>query len=441
MADAAARTRTKIAWRILPLIMFIAILNYLDRANIAFAALQMNKDLGFTASVYGFGAGIFFIGYCLFEIPSNLIMSRVGARIWLSRIMVTWGIIATATAWITGETSFYVMRFLLGVAEAGFLPAIMYYCRAWFPAQSRGKILGIFMSHTAIANIIGGPLAAALMGTFDGAFGLRGWQMLFILEGLPSVLVGIGLLWWLTEKPADATWLSDTEKSDLTRLLEAEISNQGSRAATTLKQGFLDRRVILITALCFFLVLSNFGVVFWLPQIVKGLGTLTTMQVGLLTALPYILACIAMILWGIHSDRTADRRWHLFIGGAVGAVGLAGSSVAGTPELAFVGLCVGAMGIWSMFGVFWATPADFLSGMAAASGLALINSIGTVGGFVGPFVVGIVRDQTGSFTASLLTLAGSALVAGCLALLLRNEWRREVSNPAVATEILTVKQA
>lgn len=333
------------------------------------------------------------------------------------------------------------MRFLLGVAEAGFLPAIMYYCRAWFPAQSRGKILGIFMSHTAIANIIGGPLAAALMGTFDGAFGLRGWQMLFILEGLPSVLVGIGLLWWLTEKPADATWLSDTEKSDLTRLLEAEISNQGSRAATTLKQGFLDRRVILITALCFFLVLSNFGVVFWLPQIVKGLGTLTTMQVGLLTALPYILACIAMILWGIHSDRTADRRWHLFIGGAVGAVGLAGSSVAGTPELAFVGLCVGAMGIWSMFGVFWATPADFLSGMAAASGLALINSIGTVGGFVGPFVVGIVRDQTGSFTASLLTLAGSALVAGCLALLLRNEWRREVSNPAVATEILTVKQA
>ena len=441
MVDTAARTRTKIAWRILPLIMFIAILNYLDRANIAFAALQMNKDLGFTASVYGFGAGIFFIGYCLFEIPSNLIMSRVGARIWLSRIMVTWGIIATATAWIGGETSFYVMRFLLGVAEAGFLPAIMYYCRSWFPAESRGKILGIFMSHTAIANIIGGPLAAALMGTFDGAFGLRGWQMLFIFEGLPSILIGIGLLWWLTEKPADATWLSDAEKSDVTSVLEAEIANQGSRAATTLKEGFLDRRVVLITALCFFLVLSNFGIVFWLPQIVKGLGSLTTMQVGLLTALPYILACIAMILWGMHSDRTADRRWHLFIGGVVGAFGLAGSSVAGSPELAFVGLCVGAMGIWSMFGVFWATPADFLSGMAAASGLALINSIGTVGGFVGPFVVGIVRDQTGSFTASLLTLAGSALIAASLALLLRNEWRREVRNSAVAAEVLMAKRA
>ena len=427
-----ARITSKNVWRLLPLIMLIAVVNYLDRANIAFAALQMNKDLGFSPSVYGFGAGVFFLGYCLFEVPSNLVMTRVGARVWLSRIMITWGIIATGMAWVSSETSFYIMRFLLGVAEAGFLPAIMYYFRAWFPAQSRGKVLSIFMSQTAIANIIGGPLAALLMGSLDGAFGLRGWQMLFIAEGLPSVVIGLLLLRWMTEKPADAAWLSAEEKSYLDEVLQAEIANQGKRAATTLKQGFFDRRVLLISALCFFLVLSNFGIVFWLPQIIKSLGDMTISQVALLSALPYVLACAAMIFWGMHSDKTADRRWHLLAGGVVGAIGLAGSAVVGSPELAFVGLCIGAIGIWSMFGVFWATAADFLSGKAAASGLALINSIGTVGGFVGPFVVGLVREQTGSFTASLFTLAASGLIAGCLALLLRNEMRSKAVESSLA---------
>jgi MFS transporter, ACS family, tartrate transporter len=280
------------------------------------------------------------------------------------------------------------------------------------------------MSHTAIANIIGGPLAAWLMESLDGAFGLRGWQMLFIAEGVPSILVGILVLFVMTEKPEEATWLNTNERRWIENALQTEISAQGSRAATTLRQGFTDGRVLLIMVLCFFLVLSNFGIVFWLPQVIKNFGGLSNMQVGLLTAVPYILACVAMIAWGYHSDRTGDRKWHLFIGGIVGAAGLAASAYAPNPTLAFLGLCIGAMGIWSMFGVFWATPADFLSGMAAAGGLALINSFGTLGGFVGPFVFGFVRDQTGSFTASLLTLAASGVIAGLLALALKNEWRR-----------------
>src|SRR5579885_1934294 len=294
----------KIAWRILPLLLLLGVLNYLDRANIAFAALEMNKDLGFGPAVYGFGAGVFFISYCLLEIPSNLILVKVGVRRWMARIMITWGVIAIATAWISGETSFYVMRFLLGAAEAGFLPAIMYYLRQWFPGQARGKLLAIYMSNTAIANIIGGPLAGWLMTSFGGAFGLHGWQVLFILEGLPSVIVGVLVLYWMTERPDEASWLAPSEKKWLSDTLQAEFQAQGARAATSLRQGFLDGRVLLIAALCYFLIIGNFGVVFWLPQIIKGLGDLTVREVGLLTAIPYILACAGMIAWGAHSDRT-----------------------------------------------------------------------------------------------------------------------------------------
>ena len=422
----------KIAWRILPFPLLLAVLNYLDRANIAFASLEMNKDLGFGPAVYGFGAGVFFISYCLLEIPSNLVMVRVGVRRWIARIAITWGLIAIATAWIQGEVSFYVMRFLLGAAEAGFLPAIMYYLRNWFPAQSRGKLLAIYMSNTAIANILGGPLAAWLMTSFDGAFGLRGWQMLFIIEGLPSVIFGVLALFWMTERPRDASWLSSSEKVWLEQTLDSETKAQGARALSGLKEGLLDIRVILITALCYFLIVGNFGVVFWLPQIIKSLGNLSITQVGLLTSIPYIFACAAMIAWGAHSDRTGDRKWHLAAGALVGALGLTQAALTTHPVFAFIGLCIAAIGIWSMFGVFWALPSDFLSGRAAAGGLALINSVGTFGGFCGPFIVGYVRERTGTFTASLLVLATSLLICAVIASFLRNEWRRDAVAKTLA---------
>ena len=415
----------KVAWRIVPFIMLIAVVNYIDRSNVAFAALQMNKDLGFGPAVYGFGAGVFFIGYCIFEVPSNLILVHVGVRRWLARIMISWGVVAAGTAFVTGDTSFYVMRFLLGVAEAGFLPAIMYYLRSWLPGRSRAKILGIFMSHTAIANMIGGPLSTWLMTSFDGAFGLHGWQIMFLAEGLPAVLLGVLVLYLLTNTPGEAEWLYTEEKSWLTGTLTQEIAAQGSRAATTLRQGLLDQRVLLVMVMFFFLIVANFGIVFWLPQIIKAFGGLTNVEVGLLSALPYALACAAMILWGRHSDQTGDRKWHLASGMLVGAAGLTASALAPTPITSFIGLCVAALGIWSVFGICWAIPADFLSGRAAAGGLALINSFATIGGFVGPFLIGFFRERTGSFTVSLLILAGSAVITAILATFLRNEWRRE----------------
>ncbi|HXP30706.1 MAG TPA: MFS transporter [Stellaceae bacterium] len=422
------RTVRKVFWRIVPFVMLLAIINYIDRINIGVAALEMNKDLGFSATSYGFGAGVFFIGYCFFEVPSNLILARVGVRRWLARIMVTWGIIATGMAWVSGDISFYVMRFLLGVAEAGFLPGVMYYFRHWLPPQTRGMTLAIYMANTALSLMIGTPLSTWIMGAFDGAFGLHGWQMVFILEGLPAVIIGFLVLYILTERPAEATWLSADEKRWLARQLEAERIAQGERGATTLRQGFFDRRVILISVMCFFLICANFSVVFWLPQIIKAFGGVTNNQVGLLISLVFLLASITMVLWGRHSDRTGDRRWHLVLGFIVGAAGLVAGGLAPTPTTQFIGLCFAAIGVWSTFGVFWALAADFLSGAAAAGGLALINSIGTFGGFAGPFIVGFVRDRTQNFTASLLVLAGSALIAAILSAMLRNEWRPEAQT-------------
>jgi MFS transporter, ACS family, tartrate transporter len=416
-SELGARTVAKVTRRLVPLAMLLFILSYLDRVNISFAALQMNQDLGFTPTVYGIGAGIFFLGFFPFEIPSNLIMQRVGARLWMSRIMIAWGVVATAMAWVGGETSFYVLRFLLGAAEAGFLPGIILYFSYWFPAAERAKALGLFMSATAIANVIGAPLSTSLLA-LDGWLGLRGWQILFICEGVPSILAGLWVLSYMTDVPEDAKWLSEEERSWLNRVLAAERATKEALTRTTLVQGLTDRRVLMITALCFCLVSGNFGVVFWMPQIIKAFGGLSNMEVGGLTALPYALAVIAMVWWGRRSDRRRERKWHLAAAALVGSIGLAVSAVAPTPAQSFIALCVATMGIWSMFGVFWAIPSDFLSGTAAAAGFALINSFGTLGGFCGPFLVGFVRQRTGSFSASLLVLAAFVLGAAILSALL-----------------------
>jgi D-galactonate transporter len=405
------RTLRKIERRLISFCMLLFILNYVDRLNVGFAALRMNHDLNFGPTVYGIGAGIFFFGYFFFEIPSNLILERVGARVWLARIAITWGVISAAMAFVYDVKSFYIVRFLLGFAEAGLLPGIMLYFSYWFPARERAKALALFMTATAISNIVGAPVSSWLLG-IDGVFGLHGWQLMFVLEGIPSVLIGIVALFYLVDRPAQATWLAEDEKAWLHRELATEAAaKEQASGRMTLRLGLTNPRVLQITLLCFFLVSGNFGVVFWMPQIIKALGDLTIMQVGLLTMVPYAAAVVAMVWWGRHSDRTGDRKWHLAIAAVAGAAGLAVSAVPGHPVLSFVALCVAAAGIWSMFGVFWAVPADFLGGTAAAGGFALINSFGTLGGFLGPFLVGVVRQHTGSFTGSLLVLAGFTLMA------------------------------
>ena len=407
----------KVLQRLLPFTMLLFFFSLIDRTNISFAALQMNEDLGFGATVYGFAAGIFFVGYCLFEVPSNLVLMRVGARRWLARIMLTWGLIVVATAWVSGLKSLYMMRFLLGVAEAGLLPGLFYYLGTWIPASHRGLGLSVLMSTAALSNVIGGPLATGIM-ELDGWLGFRGWQLVFIVEGVPTVLIGIAVFAWLPETPREAHWLDPAERDWLEATVARENATKARVGAMSLRQGFTDRRVLSATVFSFFLVCCNFGTVFWLPQILKSLGSLTNLQVGQLSVVPYLLGGVGMILWGRHSDRGHDRRWHLVASGVLATVGYALAGLAPTPSVSFVGLCVATLAVWSMFGVFWAIAADQLAGPAAAAGLAFINSVGTLGGFVAPLLMGYIRELTGVFTGSLLALAVFAALTALIAPLL-----------------------
>jgi MFS transporter, ACS family, tartrate transporter len=406
----------KVIRRLLPFLMLLLLFNLLDRTNISFAALQMNADLGFTPSVYGLAAGIFFIGYFLFEVPSNLVLVRVGARPWLARIMISWGLVVIAMVWIRGAPSFYALRFLLGVAEAGLLPGVLLYLSRWVPRARLALAFSILMATTALANVLSGPIATALM-QFDGLAGLRGWQLLFIAEGIPTVLIGIAVALSLPERPADAAWLSGAEQAALTDTIAAEEAAKRGHGATAFRQGFLDRRVLIATLLCFFFVCCNFGTVFWLPQIIKSMGSATTMQIGFLASIPYLLGGLATILWGRHSDANVERKWHLVAGALVGAAGYAYAAGATSATGSFIGLCVATLGIWSMFGVFWALVGDLLGGAAAAGGFALINSSSALGGFLAPLLMGVVRERTHSFTGALLLLAMFALLAAAASLL------------------------
>ena len=415
--DPGSSALRKVLQRLLPFTMLLFFFSLIDRTNISFAALQMNEDLDFGPTVYGFAAGIFFVGYCLFEIPSNLVLMRVGARRWLARIMLTWGLVVVATAWVNGLKSLYMMRFLLGVAEAGLLPGLFYYLGTWIPASHRGLGLSVLMSTAALSNVIGGPLATGIM-ELDGWLGFRGWQLVFIVEGVPTVLVGVAVLALLPETPREARWLEPAERDWLESTIARENATKARVGAMSLRRGFTDRRVLIATVFSFFLVCCNFGTVFWLPQILKSLGSLTNLQVGQLSVVPYLLGGVGMIFWGRHSDRGHDRRWHLVASGVLAMIGYALAGVASTPAVSFVGLCLATLAVWSMFGVFWAIAADQLAGPAAAVGLAFINSVGTLGGFVAPLLMGYVRELTGAFSGSLLALAASAALTALIAPLL-----------------------
>ena len=405
----------KAAWRLLPFLCLCYMINFLDRVNVGFAALAMNEDLGFSPSVYGFGAGIFFAGYILFEVPSNLALQRFGARIWIARIMISWGIVATAMALVHNEASFYTLRLLLGVAEAGFFPGIILYLTYWFPARELARIVSLFMAAIPFATVFGGPLSGALL-EMHGFLGLAGWQWLFIIQGLPAVILGVAVLFFLDDRPNEARWLTRDERQALNATLAAEAHAARQVGYAELGQALTRPRVLVLGVLYFCIVTGLYGIGFWMPQVIQTFG-LEPLQIGFLTAIPYLAAAIGMVLWGMRSDRTGERIWHIALPLLLGGAALAWSAFAGPLGLTMVALTLATLGIYAAVSTFWALPTAILTGTGAAAGLALINSIGNVSGLVSPTVVGVIKETTGTFTAALLFLAG-ALLLGVLIVLL-----------------------
>ena len=420
-ADEPGATATsRVRRRLIPFLFLLYVVAYLDRVNIGFAALDMNRDLGFSAAVYGFGSGIFFLSYFLFEVPSNLALARVGARVWIARIMASWGLISAAMVFVHDATSFYVLRFLLGAAEAGFFPGVIYYLTHWFPARERAHAVALFLTATAIAGVIGGPLSSALL-LLDGAWGLRGWQWLFLVEGLPAVLLAPVVLAFLTDRPEEATWLTGAER----RWLAAEMTRDAEAAPsahTSFGAAARDPRLWRLAAIYGCQIVAFYGVGFWLPQIVQGLSGYPSALVALVSAVPYVAAAVGMVAVGASSDRSGERRWHVAGPALVGTLGFV-LTAAGPAHVwwSVATLSLAALGVYSALGPFWAIPAVLLRGSAAAGGIAVINSIGNLGGFVGPFVVGVVRDRTGSFSGGLAVLAAGLVLGVVLTLGLPRE--------------------
>jgi ACS family tartrate transporter-like MFS transporter len=415
----------KVRWRLIPFLFLLYIVAYLDRVNVGFAAIDMNRDLGFSAAVYGLGSGIFFLSYTLFEVPSNLILARVGVRVWIARIMFTWGLFATAMIFVNSATTFYVLRFLLGIAEAGFFPGIILYLTHWFPARERARAVGLFMTATAMAGVIGAPVSSALL-QLHGTSGMHGWQWLFLIEGLPAMLLAPVVLLYMTERPADATWLTPDERAWLTREIETEQA-QTAHAHVTLRAALTSARLWIVSLPYFCIVIAFYGISFWLPQIVQGSSGYSSAMVVLLSAIPYVAATIGLAVIGAHSDQTGERRWHVAAPCLIGALGFILTTLAPpTPAYALTTLSIAAFGIFGTLGPYWTIPTAFLRGTAAAGGIALVNSVGNLGGFVGPFLVGWIRDATGGFTAGLLALAGILVVGAVLVLRLQHPKERLV---------------
>jgi MFS transporter, ACS family, tartrate transporter len=408
----------KLTRRLIPFMFLLYIVAYLDRINVGFAALEMNRDVGLGPEAFGLGAGLFFIGYVLFEVPSNLIMARLGARRWIARIMVSWGLVAMTMMAVRGAHSFYFLRFVLGVAEAGFFPGIILYLTYWFPASEQARALALFMTATALAGVIGGPLSGALL-LMHGALGLAGWQWLFLLEGAPAALLGVVVFFSLPDGPGEARWFTAEERAWLAAKLADERTSRERDGVSEFGKLFANPAVAMLCLLYFAIVTGTYGIAMWLPQIIKGFGHLSSFQVGVLSAIPFAAAAIAMVLVGRSSDRRGERRWHLALSAFAGAIGFAISAWTRNPIVALAAISLGASGTSATLGPFWAMPASFLSGAAAAGGIALINSVGNLGGFLGPYAVGLLRQATNSFSAALLGLAAALALAGILALLVR----------------------
>jgi ACS family tartrate transporter-like MFS transporter len=408
------RTIAKVSWRLLPLIVVIYFVAYMDRTNVSFASLSMNKDLGFSSYIYGWGAGIFFLGYFLFEVPSNVILEKTGARIWIARIMITWGIAAAIMAFVTGPVSFLTLRFLLGVAEAGFFPGMILYFTYWFPSKYRARVIAALFLAVPGANAVTAVVSGALL-QLDGILGLRGWQWLFIIEALPAILLAFAVLALMTDRPAKAKWLEPDERDWLEGVLDAERSSKvKAHGELTLYQALTNSTVLLLSSIYFTIVTATYGITFFLPPILKTLG-LSDFGTGLATALPYTVGTVGMLAWSWSSDRHNERRMHFVIACLLATVGLMAVGWLSHSYWAILAMSFAAIGIYGAKPSFWPLPSAFLTGSAAAGGIALVNSIGNLGGFVGPYAVGWIKDATGNFEAGLYFLAACALASAVLA--------------------------
>ncbi|HUO04975.1 MAG TPA: MFS transporter [Candidatus Binataceae bacterium] len=412
IADAALATARR---KLIPFLFALYVVAYLDRINVGFAALQMNRELGLSESAFGLGAGLFFIGYALFEIPSNLILALVGARIWIARIMLTWGVAAIATSMVRGPISFFVLRFALGAAEAGFFPGVILYLTYWFPAREQARAVALFMMATALAGIVAGPISGAILG-MHGLAGISGWQWLFVLEGVPAIALGVAVWLYLPDSPASATWLSEGQREALAAILKTESETAAAHRHRTLDAVLTSPTVWILTVIYFGIVVGLYGVSFWLPRIIQGFGHQGDFTIGLISAIPSLAAAISMITVGRSSDLSGERRWHLAASAFTGAAGLVLAAFSHSPILSLAAISIAAAGIWGTFGPFWAMPPTFLTGTAAAGGIALINSIGNLGGFAGPYVVGIVKQATNSFAGGMLAMAAALTISGVLTL-------------------------
>jgi D-galactonate transporter len=405
--------------RLVPVLFVSHVLSYIDRINIGFAALKMNADLGITPYIFGLGAGVFFVGYFIFEIPSNLILEKVGARRWIARIMVTWGLLSAAMIFVQGTNSFIILRFLLGVSEAGFFPGVILYLTYWFPHEYKARTIAAFMVAIPVSLALGAPLSTAIL-QMDGLAGLKGWQWLFIIEGIPAALFGLVFFAIMPDRPKDASWLTTEERAWLQSTIDAENKAVASVHGTDLWRAFTDPRLLSLAFIYFVNTTVNLGLAFFLPLILKGLG-LTDMQTGLMTAIPYVFGTIGILVFGQVSDKYKEHRWTLFVALALTSIGLILSGLMSGSLLAIAVMSVAAIGIYGTKAPFWPLPSMLLTGSAAAGGIAMINSIGNLGGFVGPYMVGWIHELTNSYQSGLYFLGGLAAVAAFLTLIVVNE--------------------
>jgi ACS family tartrate transporter-like MFS transporter len=422
----SAVTLRKVTWRLIPFLFILYVIAWLDRVNVGFAGLQMNADLGFSSTVFGFGSGIFFLGYCLFEIPSNIILERVGARLWISRIMVTWGLISAALMFVRTPATFYLLRFLLGVAEAGFFPGVIYYLSLWYPAAHRARAIAAFMTAVPVSGLIGGPLSGALL-ELDGLHGLAGWQWLFLLEGLPAVIMGTSVLFYLKDRPETTQWLTPAERDWLVETLAAE--RKACQLRPNIRVALTDLTVWKLGFIFLLGAAGFYGYSFWAPLVIKSLTGLSNFKVGLVLGAISAMTIVGMLLNGYHSDQTGERAVHTAGPLFVMAVGLIGSALLHQPFLAIIALALIPLGHCASYGPFWSTPTQFLTGQAAAAGIALVTVIANVGSFAGPTLIGVLKAKTGTHTVAFALLGGLAVIAALLALKLDPAQPRSSERP------------
>ena len=426
MSDIAARAFSlleerairKITWRLIPFLMLLYFVAFLDRINVGFAALTMNKDIGLTSQMFGLGSGIFFLGYFAFEVPSTIILHKVGARFWIGRVMITWGLVSVAMAFTRGPVSFYVLRFLLGLAEAGFFPGIILYLSYWFPSNHRSAVTAMFMAAAPAAGLIGSPVSGALM-QLNGLLSLRGWQWLFLVEGIPALVLGVITFRFLTDRPADAEWLTEDERNWLSQaILQEQVAITDPRSHSVWR-ALADWKVLALSLAYFGTSAGLYTIGFWAPLIVKGLG-FSVLKVGFLVAIPNLIAVIGMVLWSRNSDRTGERYWHAAIACLIGAVGMAMAAGAGSSAiLAIAGLSLTAFGVSAAKPPLWSLPTTFFAGTAAAASIGLINSLGTLGGFVGPYMIGSTNGANEHFSRGLYLVGGTLIVSAVTIIVMR----------------------